>query len=86
MTVTLDLPDELSSRLTALIPEETRDRFAAAAIADALNLRQLETEECVPIVEQALADMDAGRNLVSFEEVCDQWDADRAERNTLDGK
>lgn len=79
MTITLDLPDELASRLT-LLPEGTRDRFAAAALADALDLRQAETEDCVTVVEQALADMDAGRGLVSFDEVARQWEAERIAR------
>lgn len=84
MTVTLDLPDELASRLT-LLPEGTRDRFAAAALADALDLRHSETADCVTVVEQALADMDAGRGLVSFDEACRQWEADKVARGAAGG-
>lgn len=44
MTLTIDLPEELASRLTALLPEEERDRFALSAIAEALETRQQEWE------------------------------------------
>ena len=33
--------------------------------------------ECIAAVEQALADMDEGRNLIPFGEVCRQWKADK---------
>jgi predicted transcriptional regulator len=77
MTLTIDLPDELASRLAELLPEEERDRFAVAAIAEALEARRCDSAECIAAVEQALEDMDEGRNLIPFEEVCRQWDADR---------
>ncbi len=77
MTLTIDLPDELASRLSALLPEEERSRFSVAAIADALTFRE-EEQDCVEVVEQALADMDKGHGLISFEEVCRQWDSDKA--------
>ena len=72
MTVTLDLPDELVSRLT-LLPEAARDRFAADALADAFDLYQQEDTDCVAVVEKEIAEMDAGQGLVSFEEVCRRW-------------
>ncbi|HZT41180.1 MAG TPA: hypothetical protein VFA07_03280 [Chthonomonadaceae bacterium] len=77
MTITIDLPDELASRLAELLPEEERNRFAVNAIAEALEARRRDTAECVTAVEQALADMDAGRNLIPFEEVSRQWEADK---------
>ncbi len=78
ITLTIELPDELASRL-ALLPEAERSRFSAAAIADALLFRE-EEQDCVEVVEQALPDMDAGQGLVSFEEVRRQWDAEKAAR------
>ena len=84
MTITIDLPDELASRL-AQLPEEERTRFSVAAIADALIFRD-EEQNIVEIVEQALADMDEGRGLVSFEEVCRQWDSEKAEHEATDAK
>ncbi len=84
MTFTIDLPDDLASRL-ALLPEEERSRFSVAAIADALTFRDDELD-CIEVVEQALSDMDEGRGLVSFEELCRQWDAEKAEREPPDGQ
>lgn len=104
MIFSVELPDELAGRLAALLPEEERDGFAIAAIADALEARQREIEadervlaalradldpereperdaaECVAAVEEALADVEAERNLVSFEEACRRWDAEKAAR------
>ena len=77
MTITLDLPDALATRLTAL-PEGARDQFAATALADAFDFGEIETEDFVTVVEQALADMNAGIGLVSFEDACRQWDAEEA--------
>ena len=79
-TLTIDLPDELAVRFFSLLPEEERSRFSIAAIANALQFRQ-EEEDCVTVVEQALADLDEARGLVTFEEVCRQWDAEKAARN-----
>jgi len=45
MTKTIKLPDEVAARLNALLPEGERDRFAVAAIADALRARQQEDED-----------------------------------------
>ena len=47
MTITIELPDELAARLAARLPEEERDRFAIAAIADALN--QAEQADALPL-------------------------------------
>ncbi len=99
--MTIELPDELASRLNALLPEGERDRFAVAAIADALRARQQEDEdervlaalradldpdadperdarECIAAVEEAFAEMDAGRGLVSFEEEMARWQQQKA--------
>jgi len=102
MTITIELPDELTERLNALLPEDERARFAVAAIADALQARQREeaadkrvlaalhadldpdadperdARECIAAGEEALADVDAGRGLVPFEEVRRRWEADTA--------
>ena len=86
LTVTIDLPDEVASRFVALLPEKERSQFSVDAIAEALQLRQEEADDCVTVVEQALADMDAGIGLVSFEEVCRQWDAEKAARKTAGGQ
>lgn len=78
----IEIPDELAIRLAALLPEEERNRFAVSAIADALHNRQQATEaaDCVSTVEEALAEMDAGRGLISFEEACRQWEQEKASR------
>ena len=96
MTLTLKLPEELAARLAATLPEAERDRFALAAIEDALAARQRESEArleqtlladfdserdaaaCRAIVEQGLDDVDAGRDLVAFDEAQRRWDAERA--------
>jgi predicted transcriptional regulator len=106
MTITIDLPEELASQLTALLPEKERDRFAIAAIAEALSARlqacdarlaaslvaeidpekepEREAAECIVVVEEGLEDVDAGRNLVSLEEVRLQWEAEKTVRRTTD--
>ena len=80
MTITIELPDELASRL-AQLPEEERSRFSIVAIADTLTLRD-EEQNVVEVVGRALADMDEGRGLVSFGEVCRQWDSEKAIHKT----
>jgi predicted transcriptional regulator len=75
MSLTIDLPDEVAVRLASL-PEDEQRRFSIAAITDALAFRLEEEGDCQPVIEQALADMDAGIGLVSFEELCRQWDAE----------
>jgi predicted transcriptional regulator len=85
MTITIDLPDDLASRLAEILPEEERSRFAVDAIAEALEARRRDSEECIVAVEQALADMDEGRNLIPFEEICRLWDAEKAARRPVGG-
>ncbi len=77
MTLTIDLPDDLSSRLTALLPEEERVRFAVSAIADALHAQERDSAECVSAVEEALQDMEAGRTVALKEEVA-RWQQQKA--------
>jgi predicted transcriptional regulator len=106
MTITMDLPDELAARLAELLPEEERDRFAIAAIAEALAARlqdhdarlaasliaeidpqeepEREAAECIAIVEEGLEDVDAGRNLISFEDARRQWEAEKQARQVAD--
>ena len=55
MTLILDLPEELAARLASLLPEEDRDRFAVAAIAEALATRQREDES--RLAEALVADL-----------------------------
>jgi predicted transcriptional regulator len=78
MTLTLHLPEDVASRL-ALLSDDERSRFSVAAIADALRFREDELD-CVDAVKQALAEMDEGRGLVSFDDVCRQWDAEKVAR------
>ena len=107
MTFTLDLPEELAQQLTEM-PDAERSRFAAAALADALNARMREAEarhieallakldpeqepereaaECIAIVNRELADMEAGDNSLSLEEVRQQWEAEKAARRTAVSK
>ena len=101
MTFTLDIPEVLASELTALFPQEERNRFAVSAIADALSvwkqeadarvaeslLTELDPElepereaaECRAIVEEGLKEIEAGHNLVSFEEACHRWEEEKAQ-------
>jgi predicted transcriptional regulator len=72
MTMTIELPDELASRLNALLPEEERGSFAVSAIADALLAQERDSAECIAAVEEAIADMETGRS-VSFEEEEARW-------------
>ena len=81
MTLTIELPEGLAARLAELLPEDERVRFAASAIEDALDARLRDSAECVSAVEQALADMNEGRNLIPFDEVCRQWEAERTALN-----
>ena len=85
MTLIIDLPDELASRLAALLPEEERSSFSVAAIADALRFREDE-KDCFEVVEQALVDMDAGCGLVTFEDICRQWDSEKVAHETPNRK
>lgn len=66
MTLTIDLPDELASRLMALLSAEECGRFAVSAIADALLAQERDASECIAAVEEAITDMEAGRS-ISFE-------------------
>ena len=81
MTLTIDLPDKLASQFMARIGEADRETFSINAIADAL-LRREEEDDFVPIIEQALANMDARHGLIAFEDLCQQWDAEDAARTT----
>jgi len=78
LTITIDLPDDLAKQFVALSEEERR-AFSTAAIADAPVFRG-EEGDVTTVVEQALNDMDAGNGLRSFEDVCQQWDTERASR------
>lgn len=60
MTITIELPDDLSARPAASLPAGERD-----------------AAECVAAVEEALADMDAGRT-ISFEEEMARWQQQKA--------
>lgn len=87
MIVTLELPDELATQLMAL-PESERNRYATAAFwhytEEVDNVAGEDSEEkedeCIAIVEQALADVEAGRNMVHFEDVLRRYEADKLER------
>ena len=56
MTYTLDLPEAIASELTALFPQEERNRFAVSAIADALTAWQQEAD--ARLAESLLAELD----------------------------
>lgn len=71
--MTIDLPDELASRLTALLPKEERKRFAVCAIADAVLAQEQDAAECRIAVEKAFADIEAGRTF-SLEEEKARWE------------
>ena len=105
LTLTIDLPDELATQLTALLPDGEHYRFAVDATADALAVRQQDADarlaaslvadldpinepereatECVVIVNKGLDDVDAGRNLASFEDVRRQWDEEKSVRRSV---
>ncbi len=77
MTLTIDLPEELASRLAASMPEEERSEFTIHAIADALEARRRDEAECIAALEEALEDMKMGRSL-SFEEEQARWQSQKA--------
>jgi predicted transcriptional regulator len=54
---TIELPDDLASRLDALLPEGERARFAVSAIAEAVRTRELDSAECIEAVDEALAEL-----------------------------
>lgn len=88
------LPEEERSRFAAsAIAEalmarqrEGDARLAAALLAELDPKKEPEREaaECRSIVEEGLEEVDAGRNLVSFEDVRRQWEAEKAARRTPD--
>ncbi len=81
MTLTIDLPEELASRLTASYPEEAkRNQLIICSIADVLESKQQEADDLIASMDALIADVEAGRNTYSFEEVCRQWDEDTAAR------
>ena len=69
MTFTIDLPEELASRLSTALPEEERSQFAVAAIEEALEAHLQDEAECVAAVEEAIAEIEAGRTGLSFEPI-----------------
>ncbi len=73
MTLTIDLPEKLASRLIALLPEEERGSFAVSAIADALFAQERDSAECTVAVEEALLEIEAGYS-TSFEEEKARWE------------
>ena len=81
MTLTIDLPEELASRLTASYPEEAeRNQLIICSIAEVLESQQQESEDLIASMDVIISDVQAGRNTYSFEEVCRQWDEDTAAR------
>ena len=83
MSIAIVIPDELAEKLADALPADERQAFALDAISAALEARQRDSTECMAAVEKALADMDTGRNLVPFEDVCREWDAGRLPSQTL---
>ena len=77
MTLTIDLPDDLASRLMALLPEEAREHFAVSAIEEALLARERDSAECMAAVEEALAEMETGQS-VSLEAEKARWQSQKA--------
>ena len=77
MTLTIDLPDELASRLMALLPEEARERFAVSAIEEALLAQERDSAECMVAVEEALAEMETGQS-ISLEAEKARWQSQKA--------
>src|SRR5579862_4524411 len=81
MSLTIDLPDELAARLIVLLPEEAREPFAVSAIAEALLAQESDSADCADAIEEAFADMEAGRS-VTLEEEKAGWQSQRATRRT----
>ena len=73
MSLTIELPNEVARQLAEL-PAEERSSFAIQA---ALEARRRDRDEFAAAVEQALADLEDGRNLIPFEELCERWDRER---------
>lgn len=44
LNMTLDIPEDVACRPTAMLPADERDRFAVTAIADALTARRREAD------------------------------------------
>ncbi len=80
MIITLDLPDEISSRLIALLPEDSYSRFAVSAIAEALLVEEYDpqdTIECAAAVDEALDDVQMGRS-IPFEDEKVRWESKKS--------
>lgn len=60
--------------------KEAEARLAAALLADFDPER--DAAECRSVVEEGLDDVDAGRDLVSFEEAKRRWEAERVARQS----
>lgn len=84
MTLTIDLPEEVASRMQAMLPEEERREFAVSAIAEALMLREQDEAECIAAVEGRFADYEAGRT-ISLEEEKARWETQKAKLLTNAG-
>ena len=74
----MTLPDELANRLNVLLPEAEREHFALSALADAILAQEQDSAECIAAVEEALADMEAGRT-ISLEESIARWEKQKAD-------
>jgi hypothetical protein len=84
MSVTINIPDAVAALLSEL-PEGERDSFAAEAITAALEARRRDRVECIAAVEEALGDLEHGRNMIPFDELCRRWDAEQRARHDAAG-
>ena len=71
------IADALNARLRQA---DTRLVEPSFADADPEQEPEREDEEFRALIEAGLDDIDAGRDLVSFEEACRRWEAEKAAR------
>ena len=80
MTLTLELPDEIAARLTAAYPDEAeRTRAVLCSIVDTIEAEQRDKAEIIEIIHTELAQIEAGGNSYTLEEMRKHWDEMRAE-------
>lgn len=80
MTLTLELPDDVAARLTAVYPDEAeRNRAVLSSILDAIEAEQGDKIEVVEIIHAELEEHTAGGKDYSFEEMRQHWAEMRAE-------
>lgn len=80
MTLTLELPDDVATRLTAAYPDEAeRTRAVLCSIIEVIEAEQKEKAEIIETIQEELEEIAAGGKDYSLEEMRQHWTEMRAE-------